>query len=142
MTLQTLCQTTLKEPRIKTVIDSKGDTSIQMSLSDAKIILSDLLVKEITDSLLIEYQEKDKVSNDVIILKTEEINKLKIKCGNFEQIIENLKKILINNQIEIDLLNETIKQQKKEIRKQKVLKTIGFIAAVALPITILILTIK
>jgi hypothetical protein len=33
-----------------------------------------------------------------------------------------------------------IKKQKKEIRKQKILKILGFTAAVVLPITVIILT--
>ena len=43
---------------------------------------------------------------------------------------------------EITDLNDTIKKQKKEILKQKILKLIGFTAAVVLPITTIILTVK
>ena len=46
--------------------------------------------------------------------------------------------IIANKDSEISLLNNTIKKQSKEIKKQKFLKIIGFTAAVVLPIVILI----
>lgn len=58
---------------------------------------------------------------------------------NLEQMNENLNEVIINKDKEIAFKDETIKEQKKEIRKQKFLKIIGFSAAVALPILTLIL---
>lgn len=52
----------------------------------------------------------------------------------------NLNKIIELRNSEIAILNETIKQDKKEIRKQKFYKVLGIIGAIALPI--LVLTIK
>jgi hypothetical protein len=54
--------------------------------------------------------------------------------------MENQKLIVSNKDKEIVILNDIIKKQKKEIRKQKVLKIMGFSAAVILPITVLLLT--
>ena len=46
---------------------------------------------------------------------------------------------MANNVVEVKDLNDIIKKQKKEIRKQKILKIIGYTAAVALPISTIIL---
>ena len=57
---------------------------------------------------------------------------------NSQQMIDNFNEILVNNEKEKELLNLTIKQQKKEIKKQKFLKIVGFSAAIILPILTLL----
>ncbi len=140
MALPTLSQTTL--PRVSTIINSKGDTLIQMNLADAKIVLTAVLDKEIVDSLLVVYTTKDEINTTIIRLQKSDIKKLQEKSANQEILAANLEKIIANKDIEISFLNETIKKQKKEIRKQKILKIIGYTAAVALPVATVIIMSK
>ena len=54
--------------------------------------------------------------------------------------VSNFQSILDNKNTEIELKEDTIKNMKKEIRKQKVLKFFGFTGSIILPIiTLLIL---
>lgn len=137
MAWQTLSQTI--SPRVQTLVDAKGDTLIQMSLVDAKTILEEVLEKSYSDSLISLYGVRDSVQKNSITLQKAELKLLTTKFNNQLSITDNLNQVLVNKDTEIGLLNDTIKQQKKEIRKQKILKVIGFIAAVALPITTIIL---
>jgi hypothetical protein len=110
-----------------------------MSLSDAKLILSDLLEYEITDSLLNVYVERDSLNSEKIILKDSIIEKLNLQNKNKDEIIKNLNDIVINKIKEIEYKNLTIEDQKKEIKKQRNLKRLGFVGSVVLPILTLIL---
>jgi hypothetical protein len=125
--------------RVQALVNSKGDTLIQMSLADAKIVLSDVLGKQYSDSLVKIYTLRDSIQNNVIILQKEALILMSEKFNNQKTISDNLNQVLANKDTEITLLNETIKKQKKEIRKQKFLKVLGFTAAVVLPITTMIL---
>lgn len=138
MTLQIHSQTILTR-RVNTLVNSKGDTLIQMSLADAKIILADVLQKQIADSIIAEYEVKDSLQNVTITLQKQEIEAMRIKCDNTEEMVRNLNQILNNKDKEVKLLNEIIKKQKREIFKQKVQKIIGYSAAVVLPILVILL---
>jgi uncharacterized coiled-coil protein SlyX len=109
-----------------------------MSLADAKLILSDVLQKQYADSIIEAYEKNDSLQMVTIKLKDAELNALNKKFRNSEEMVANLNVMLANKNIEIDTLNGVIKKQKKEILKQKVQKIIGFTAAVALPILVLI----
>ena len=128
----------IKPQRVKTVVNSVGDTLIEMSLADAKIILADIIDKQIADSMLLVYEFRDSISQNTIQIQLKQIKILKEKVVNCETIITNLNEMLSNKDKEIDLLNETIKKQKREIRKQKILKIIGFTSAVVLPVVTLV----
>jgi len=128
----------IKPQRVKTVVNSVGDTLIEMSLADAKIILADIIDKQVADSMLSVYEFRDSISKNTIQIQLKQINILKEKVVNCETIIANLNEMLSNKDKEIDLLNETIKKQKREIRKQKILKIIGFTSAVVLPVVTLV----
>jgi hypothetical protein len=110
-----------------------------MSLSDAKLILSDLLEYEITDSLLNVYVERDSLNSEKIILKDSIIEKLELQNKNKDEIIKNLNDIITNKIKEIEYKDLTIEGQKKEIKKQRNLKRLGFVGSVVLPILTLIL---
>jgi len=110
-----------------------------MSLSDAKLILSDLLEYEITDSLLNVYVERDSLNSEKIILKDSIIEKLNLQNKNKDEIIKNLNDIVINKIKEIEYKDLTIEDQKKEIKKQRNLKRLGLVGSVVLPILTLIL---
>ena len=69
------------------------------------------------------------------------IDKLIQKSNNQDTQLTNFQSILSNKDQEITLKEDVIKTQKKEIRKQKVLKIIGFAGSVVLPIITLIILI-
>jgi hypothetical protein len=110
-----------------------------MHLDDAKMLLTDLLECEVTDSLLNVYVERDSLNKEKIILKDNIIEKLKLQNQNSENIIKNLEEIVGNKDEEISLKDKTIKEQKKEIKKQRNLKRLGFIGSIVLPIVTLII---
>lgn len=138
MVLPAISQTTSKGT-IESVVNKDGDTLVIMSLSDAKLILSDLLEYEITDSLLNVYVERDSLNSEKIILKDSIIEKLNLQNKNKDEIIKNLNDIIINKIKEIEYKNLIIEDQKKEIKKQRNLKRLGFVGSVVLPILTLIL---
>lgn len=136
-----LSQTTLtKEPRVQTVINQKGDTLIQFHIKDARILLVDVLDKQVLDSIVEVYKVRDSISQNQIQLYVKDVRLLQEKSANKDKENANLDKIIELRNTEIAVLNETIKQNKKEIRKQKFYKVLGIIGAIALPI--LVLTIK
>lgn len=139
MVLPSHSQNILKEPRVQTVINQKGDTLIQLKLSDAKLILAEVLDKEVADSLVNVYMFRDSLNKSTIELQVKEIRALQQKGFNYNQQVANLEKIVGNKDEELEKLNEIIKFQKKEIRKQKRLKTLGFVGAIVLPILVLLL---
>lgn len=105
-----------------------------MNLEDAKVILNDLLEYEIADSILTVYKEKDSLNTKTITLQKEVIYKLMEKSENQQTQIKNFQKILDNKNEELEHKDDTLKQYKKELRKQKFLKFIGFGGSVILPI--------
>jgi len=109
-----------------------------MSLADAKLVLSDVLQKQVADSIISAYEKTDSLQVVTINLKDAEIAALNEKYKNSEEMVKNLNTILTNKDTEIETLNGVIKKQKREILKQKIQKIIGFTAAVALPILVLI----
>jgi len=109
-----------------------------MNLEDARIILSDLMEYEIVDSLLSVYKEKDSLNTTTIILQKDIIVKLTQKSNNQEIQISNFQTILDNKNEELKLKEITLKQQKKEIKKQKFLKILGFTGSIILPILTLL----
>ena len=129
---------TISRGEIKETINSDGDTLVIMHLEDARIILNDLLEYEIADSLLTVYKEQDSLSKETITLQKDIIFKLVEKSDNQQVQIDNFQTILDHKNEEIELKEDIIKQQKKEIRKQKFFKLIGFTGSIILPILTLI----
>ena len=138
MVLPVVSQTTLNG-NIESLVNDKGDTLIVMPLEEAKMLLTDLLECEVTDSLLNIYVERDSLNKEKIILKDNIIEKLKLQNQNTENIIKNLEEIVGNKDEEISLKDKTIKEQKKEIKKQRNLKRLSFIGSILLPIVTLII---
>jgi len=123
---------------IKETVNSNGDTLVIMHLEDARVILNDLLEYEIADSLLTVYKEKDSLNEETISIQKDIIFKLVEKNDNQQYQIENFKEVLDNKNEELGFKEDTIKEQKKEIRKQKLLKLAGFTSTIILPILTLI----
>ena len=131
----------ISKGEIKTIVNSQGDTLIMMRLSDAKIILSDLMEFRYVDSLLSIYKLRDSLKTSTIVMQKDVIDKLIQKSNNQDTQLTNFQSILSNKDQEITFKEDVIKSQKKEIRKQKVLKIIGFAGSVVLPIITLIILI-
>ena len=129
---------TILRGEVKEIINSDGDVLVVMHLEDARIILNDLLEYEITDSLLTVYKEKDSLNTNTISLQKDIIFKLVEKSDNQQSQINNFQKILDNNKQIIQYKDDTIKHQKKEIRKQKLQKILGFSGSIILPILTLL----
>ncbi len=122
--------------RVKTFVNDKGDTLVQMGYEDARVLLEDVLHYEYADSLLEVYKVRDSLNTKTVTLQKEAIVKLSLKESNYESIISNLNEIIANKDEEVALKDETIKQQKKEIRKQKIYKILGIIGSILLPILV------
>lgn len=131
-----------KPPKAYTSINSKGDTIVSFLLKDAKVILSDLLDYRIVDSLYTEFKKRDSVQNKEISLRKKDIIALQLESKNKDIQIANLNTIISNNEKSAKLDADTIKQQKKEIRKQKALKVVFMITTVVLPVLVLLATLK
>ena len=129
---------TILRGEIKEIISSNGDTLVIMHLEDARIILNDLLEYEIADSLLAVYKEQDSLNKETITLQKDIIFKLVEKSDNQQTQINNFQLVLDNLNKELGYKEDTIKQQKKEIRKQKLLKLTGFTSSIILPILTLL----
>ena len=138
MGLQSNCQTTSFEERVKVTINQKGDTLVEMHYNDAKVLLEDVLHYEYADSLLTKFKKRDSLNTEKITLQKTQLDNLTQQNTNLQQMLENFDSVIANNESEKALLEDTIKQQKKEIRKQKFLKVVGFSAAVILPILTLL----
>ena len=128
----------ISKGEVKETINSNGDTLVIMHLEDARVILSDLLEYEIVDSLLTVYKEKDSLNTNTITLQKDVITKLTQKSQNHELQLENFQTLLDNSNKVIAYKNDTIDQQKKEIRKQKFQKILGFSGSILLPILTLL----
>lgn len=122
------------EPRVKPIVNTKGDTLIQLKVSDAKILLSDVLQKEVCDSTVIEYIKLDKTRLERISLLDNKILTTETKLGNTEIMLKNSETIVKNKDTEINLMKDTIRKQEKEISKQKFLKIFGFSSAIIIPV--------
>ena len=109
-----------------------------MKLADAKIILAEILDKEIVDSLVNVYMERDAINSSTIQIQIKEIKAYQAKSLNQQEQISNLNSIIKIKDEELVVLNKVVSDQKKEIRKQKTYKVFGFIAAVVLPIVVLL----
>ncbi len=129
---------TISKGEVRTIVEN-GDTLVIMNLEDAKVILNDLLEYEIADSLLTVYKEKDTLNTSTITLQKEVIFKLMEKSENQQSQIDNFQQILDNKNSELGMKEDTIKQQKKELRKQKFLKFLGLGGSVILPIIAILL---
>lgn len=115
-----------------------SDTLIAMHLDDAKIVLKGVLDGEVADSLVKVMEERDKVNNGIIQLQVKEIKILQEQSTNKDKQRANLELIIKNKTTEIATLNKIINEQRKEIRRQKIIKTISLIGNVVLPVVTLI----
>lgn len=129
----------IKEPRVQTLVNQKGDTLIQFHLKDAKIILKDILDREILDSIITVYKERDSLSQTQISLYVKEVRLMQEKSNNKDIENSNLNKIIELKNTEITELNKNIKENKREIRKQKFYKVLALITSIVLPIFVLII---
>lgn len=127
------------EPRVRPVVNTKGDTLIQIKLSDAKILLEDVLEKKNCDSTVARYIQLDSLRTTTIALQKDKIETLEIKFSNCNSMVVNLETVVKNKNTEIKLLNGIVKKQNREILRQKMFKFVGFGVAILIPVTFLLL---
>ena len=132
-------QTISTKDRVQVFVNEQGDTLVQMNYEDARILLEDVLHYEYADSLLTVYKERDSLNTKTITLQKEVLMKMGQEKENLQQIVDNFEDIVTNKDSELELNKNIIKQQKKEIRRQKTLKIIGFAGSVILPIITILL---
>ena len=135
-------QITLKPNQVKSFVNENGDTLIAMRLDDARVILTDVLNYRIADSLVNVYELMDKENKEIILVQKNAIIKLTEKSENQEKQLKILESLISNKDSEILLLNDIIKQQKREIRKQKLLKIAGFSGSIVLPVITALILLK
>jgi len=132
------CQTLLKDRKVQ-IVEINGDSLLQLSIEDGRILLRAVLDGEIANSLIHVYTTRDSVNKSTIGLLEDKITILQDKNSNQVLIINNLENIKNNKDGEILILNDTILTQKKDIRKQKLIKKIALIGTVVLPVATLLL---
>jgi hypothetical protein len=96
MVLQLNSQITLKQGQVKAFVNNIGDTLITIRFDDAKLILTDIINYQITDSLIELYQLKDIENSKIISAQKEIILNLNNKILNHETINYNLETIVKN----------------------------------------------
>jgi hypothetical protein len=131
--LQAHSQTLSKTPRVKTIVGQNGDTLIQMNIKDAKVILTTIKEKQVNDELLGVYVARDSNQTKLIMVKDSTIKTLQEVVANNAVMISDAEKINQNQKKEIGSLKSTINENNKEIKKQKILKNMGFIGCIVLP---------
>ena len=141
MALPVHSQTTSTEDRIKSFVNEKGDTMVVMSYEDAKLLLRDVLYYEYVDSLYHEYKDRDSLNMNTIAMQKNILDAYAQKITNLEIMNTNLNSVITNKDTELSFKDDIIKEQKREIRKQKRLKVLGFIGSVVLPIVVVIVLI-
>ena len=92
-------QITLKKGQVRTFVNETGDTLIAMRLDDARTILTDVLNYQIADSLVKEYEAKDKERGKIITLQKDAIAKLTEKSESLR--VENSEKFSMNKMKEV-----------------------------------------
>ena len=138
MALPSLSQSISIEGRVETFVTEEGDTLVIMGYEDARTLLEDVLECEYSDSLMTVYIERDSLNTRTVTLQKEVLMKMGKEKLNLETMITNLEEVIVNKDIALALKDDTIKQQKKEIRKQKFLKIIGFAGSIIIPIVVLL----
>ena len=134
--------TSTEKQRVQVLVNKAGDTLVQMSLLDSKTILADLLDKENCDTLVFNYDKLNTLNKKTIDLQVEKITTLETKYDDEHKISTNLETMVGNKTKEIELLNDTIKQQNTKIIKLKLFKIIGIPAVIAVPILTTLLLLK
>jgi hypothetical protein len=110
-----------------------------MGYEDARTLLSSVLHGDYADSMLVVYSERDSLNRETITFQKEALLKLTKENENIQKIVDNLNQVIVNKTTESTLKDETIGEQKSEIKKQKTLKIIGFTTSVIVPILITLL---
>ena len=120
-------------------VEINGDTLIQMHLIDAKTVLKGVLDGEVADSLLTIFMVRDSINNGIIQMQVSQIKLLQEKSKNQAKLADNLNLILYNKDLEINKLNAIINEQKKQLRKERIIKKLSLVGNVVLPVIVLLL---
>ena len=120
---QSIYKGEIKRGEILGTKDSIGNIYIHMHIEDAKIFLTDLLDYElIVDSILPAYEEKDSLQTSAITLNMQKITELQKQSLKLKGILNNLEEIGTFKDL-------TIENVEKQVKKEKLKKTLGFIGS-------------
>ena len=122
----------MKKPRVETLINSNKDTVVQFKVNDAKVMLKELLDKKCVDSLLIVYEDLNKVNEDIIALDKDQISLLEYENKNQSIMITDLNQVIKNKDDSMLLLSNEVQHQKTNVKKQKFLKYLALISTITL----------
>ena len=112
-------QVIVKPGETRIAVNKQGDTLLIMNIADARTILSDLLDKQVVDSIVNYYQQKDSINPYAIAIQKKQIENLQQQSLNQDLQIIALEDMIKVHEAEKKELNTTIKKQSKEIKKQK-----------------------
>lgn len=129
-------QVIVKPGETRIAVNKQGDTLLIMNIADARTILSDLLDKQVVDSIVNYYQQKDSINSYAIAIQKKQIENLQQQSLNQDLQIIALEDMIKVHEAEKKELNTTIKKQSKEIKKQKNIKTAAIIAAIVGPLAV------
>lgn len=113
---------TISKQRVYKSVNENNDTVISFLLSDAKFLLSELKVAELNDSIIRTYQRKVILQDSIIFKQSKQISLLEDKNRNSDKINYNQSLLLDNKDMELLMVEDIIKQQKRTIRKLKITK--------------------
>lgn len=135
---------TVNGQTVKTNVDGQKvtvitvDTFAQMSYADARKVLRDLKLKQLSDSLVAAYEIKDSLNMDKISILEKKITFYEERVSNNDWVVRSYVEMVEKDLLIRKKLQDTITEQKRELIKQRRLKTLGFIGCAVLPVTVLI----
>ena len=124
------------KPKTTVIIDTKGDTIFQFKDTDTKIILKEVLDKEVLDTIVKAYIVKDKNQKSSVTLEFNVLNEKSAENEGKSLVSGSIDKAVEKKDGEINRLNSVVKTQKKEIKKQKFLKLTAYIGGIIIPIIV------
>lgn len=142
MGLLTFSQTTSTQSKYPIKMINGKDTLICFTLEQAKTIATEIAIGKDDASLVILYKEKIVTLEELKINLTDQVNNCEEQVTTLKSEVNDYKQIQTNKNTEIDIKDNTIKEQKRKIIKQKVQIIIGYTLAAVLPIITLVATLK
>jgi len=119
---------------------SGKDTLICFTLEQAKQIATEIAVAQDDARLVILYKEKIVTMEQLVETVKAERDNCEERASELQKEVNDYKEVVKNKDTENGIKDETIKDQKRKIIKQKVQIIIGYTLAAVLPIIVLITT--
>lgn len=101
------------------VLNENSDTTICFSINQGKYLLKQVYKLKECDTLY-------SICNQQLLLSDSVIANQKINIDSYKKIVSNQYILISSKDAEIDMLDEKIKEEKKNVRKQKVYRWLTF----------------